>query len=52
LPGLIKTFERLEPYAGKLARAVLRGAGGRKATCSLDYSQNWELILQILPKNR
>jgi hypothetical protein len=36
LPGPTRTFERLEPCAGKLACTVLRGAGGRDAVRLLD----------------
>ena len=38
----------LEPYAGKLARTVLRGESSRKGTDLLDY----RLILLSLPENQ
>lgn len=36
--------ERLEPCAVKVASTVLRGAGGRKATCLPGYCQCDELL--------
>ncbi|MCS2820451.1 hypothetical protein NXW78_02895 [Bacteroides ovatus] len=37
------TVMLLEPYAGKLARTVLRGESSRKGADLLDSSQDWYL---------